>query len=254
MAFKWLLDFTRRVVEKKYFNNIVILAISLNTAMLALETNRSFAKEYRQLFDFFGLAFSLVFVVEITLKLFAYRKSFFKDGWNIFDFFIVSITILPVSEATSAMRAFRVLRLLRLTSSFPALRQVVESIFRAIPGVSAIIVIFVLVYVCASIMATLLYQDISPTYFGDMATTSFTLFQIMTLESWASNIVRPVLNSSPFASLFFILFIIVTNFILINFFVAVFIQATNANNDIQAAKLDSLEKKIDELTEKIKKN
>ncbi|MGC6476412.1 MAG: ion transporter [Parvibaculales bacterium] len=247
-----VINVSKKITNHSLFQNLIILTIIANTVMLAFETNTIWASSYQSVFQIFNIVFSAIFIIEIILKIIALRKDFYKDGWNIFDFLIVATTILPVSEGFTAMRALRVLRLLKLTSAFPSLRRVVESIFRAIPGVSSILIIFILIYIVASIMATLMFQHISPKYFGDLLSTSFSLFQVMTLESWASNIVRPIIDNHAFASVFFILFIVITNFVLINFFVAVFIEATSSETNSQKEQIEILEKKIDLLIEQTK--
>jgi voltage-gated sodium channel len=237
--------FSIRITEHRVFQNLIVAAILLNTTALALETDQNLAAQFKSLFVQANIFFSVVFVTEIILKMVAQRGNFFRDGWNIFDFIIVSFTVLPIAGNLSAMRALRVIRLLRLTSAFPSLRRTVETIFRAIPGVSSILIIFVLIYIVASIMGTLMFQDILPEYFGNLVKTAFSLFQIMTLEAWASDIVRPIIEQVPWSSTFFVIFIIATNFILINFFVAVFIEATNSSDNDHSNDLVRLEKKID---------
>jgi len=239
------------ITEHRVFQNLIVTAILLNTTALALETDQNLATQFNSLFAQANIFFSVVFVTEIILKMVAQRRNFFRDGWNIFDFIIVSCTVLPIAGNLSAMRALRVIRLLRLTSAFPSLRRTVETIFRAIPGVSSILIIFVLIYIVASIMGTLMFQDILPEYFGNLIKTAFSLFQIMTLEARASDIVRPIIEQVPWASTFFVIFIIATNFILINFFVAVFIEATNSSNNDQADNLVRLEEKIDLLAKDV---
>jgi len=233
-------------LEHKLFDRFIISAIIINTIALALETNTTLSHNFEKEFFIVNLLFSGIFFTEITVKLSVYRKKFFKDGWNNFDLIVVIATTIPGAQSITALRSLRVLRLLRLTSQFGSLRKVVEQILRAIPGVFSTIILFLLVYVIGAIMSTLMFQDISPEYFGSLSKSTFSLFQIMTLEAWSSNIARPLIELSPFASPFFVLFIIATNFILINFFVAVFIDATNSiSTNEQNHKIYSLEKKLD---------
>lgn len=235
------------VVEARAFQALIIIAIVLNTLLLAFETDKQLARDHGALFHSGNLVFSVIFTIEIGIKIFAQRTLFFRSGWNLFDFTIVAVTISPLADELTAMRALRVIRLLRLTSALPSLRRTVENIFRAIPGVFSILIIFILIYFVASIMGTLMFQSVSPEYFGDLAKTSFSLFQIMTLEAWASDIVRPITSELPMASLFFILFIIITNFVLVNFFVAVFIEATNSEDKEKEARLERIESEINQI-------
>ncbi|MDA8997079.1 ion transporter [Hellea sp.] len=236
-----------RIVESSPFQNFIIAAILINTLILALETNQSIAKNYTGHFLISHIIFSIIFLLEILTKLIAWRGKFFKDGWNIFDLIIVCVTTLPGSQEITALRSLRILRLLKLTSALPSLRKVIETIFKAIPGVFSILIVFLIIYLISAIMATLMFQKASPEYFGSIMDSSFTLFQVMTLESWASGVARPIIEVVPYAKIFFVIFIIITNFILINFFVAIFIEATNSSSHSQDERILSIEKKLDML-------
>jgi len=172
-----------------------------------------------------------VFVVEISAKLYAYRRRFFCDPWNVFDFLIVTIALIPASGPLAVMRALRILRVLRLISMVPRLRFVVESLLHAIPGIAAIAGLLVLLYYVFAVMATGLFGTAHQAWFGSIGKSMYTLFQIMTLESWSMGIVRPVMETHPYAWLFFIPFILLSTFTILNLFIAIIVNTMQTIHD-----------------------
>ena len=172
-----------------------------------------------------------VFVVEISAKLYAYRWRFFHDPWNVFDFLIVAIALIPASGPMAVLRALRILRVLRLISMVPRLRFVVESLLQAIPGIASIAALLVLLYYVFAVMATGLFGGAHPAWFGTLGKSMYTLFQIMTLESWSMGIARPVMETHPYAWLFFIPFILVATFTMLNLFIAIIVNTMQTMHD-----------------------
>jgi voltage-gated sodium channel len=157
-----------------------------------------------------------IFVVEIALKLVAFRLAFFREGWNVFDFLIVAISLAPATEGFAVLRALRILRVLRAVSLVPSLRRVVEGLIRALPGMGSVFMLMSLIFYIGSVMATKLFAHSHPDWFGSIGASAYSLFQIMTLESWSMGIVRPVMEVHPWAWAFFVPFILVTTFAVVN--------------------------------------
>jgi len=174
-----------------------------------------------------------IFVIEIVLRLGARGWRFFRDPWSLFDFAIVGIALLPASESLSVLRALRILRVLRLISAVPRMRQVVQGLLGAIPGIAAIMALLVLVFYVCAVIATKLFSETFPEWFGHIGASMFSLFQIMTLESWSMGIVRPVMEQFPMAWLFFVPFILVATFTILNLFIAVVVGAMQAEHDAE---------------------
>ncbi|MEM8798397.1 MAG: ion transporter, partial [Pseudomonadota bacterium] len=172
-----------------------------------------------------------IFVVEIIAKLFVFRHRFFRDPWNIFDFVIVSIALMPTSGALSVLRALRILRVLRLISIVPALKRVVGAFIEALPGMGSIFLLMGLVFYVFAVMATKLFAETFPQWFGSLGGSAYSLFQIMTLESWSMGIVRPVMEVHPYAWLFFVPFIVCTTFTVLNLFIGVIVSAMQDEHD-----------------------
>jgi len=218
-------------VESARVQWFVVVLIVINAVTLGLETSKtvsSVAGDWLLAIDGLILA---VFVTEMALKLYAYRWRFFTSGWNTFDFVIVAIALLPASGPLAILRALRILRVLRLVSMVPSLRFVVESLLRAIPGIASIAALMLLVFYVFAVMATGLFGDAYPAWFGSVGASMYSLFQVMTLESWSMGIVRPVMETHPLAWLFFVPFILITTFTVLNLFIAIIVNTMQNLHD-----------------------
>ena len=143
---------------------------------------------------------------------------------------IVTIALVPASEQFSVLRALRILRALRLISGVPRMRRVVEALLRAVPGIGAVAALLLLVFYVFSVIATKLFGGAFPHWFGTIGESMYSLFQIMTLESWSMGIVRPVMQQFPFAWAFFVPFIIVSSFTVLNLFIAIIVDSMQTLN------------------------
>ncbi|WP_417626556.1 ion transporter [Pararhodobacter aggregans] len=219
--------------------NGIIAVILLNAIVLGMETSDSIMASFGPLIVAIDTACLAVFVVELTLKLVALRLSFFRSGWNLFDFVIVGIAIVPGAGNFSVLRALRVLRLLRVISVAPALRRVVEGFVRAIPGMGSVILLMGMIFYISAVLATQLFGTGFPEWFGDLGASTYSLFQIMTLESWSMGIVRPVMEVYPYAWAFFVPFILVTTFAVVNLLVGLIVNSMqDAHNEESDARTD----------------
>lgn len=212
-------------VESPVVAKTITAIIIVNAITLGLETSDRVMEQVGPFLHILDRAVLVVFVVELLVKLFAFGGRFFKSGWNIFDFVIVSIALAPSSGNLSVLRALRILRALRLVTIVPSMRRVVAALIAAIPGISSVVALLVLVYYVFAVMVTKLYGDTFPDWFGTVGKSMYSLFQIMTLESWSMGIVRPVMEVYPYAWLVFVPFIMVTSFAVINLFIAVIVNA-----------------------------
>jgi voltage-gated sodium channel len=214
----------RALVEHPRFQNAIIGVIVFNAITLGCETSTYLATGYGfalHVLDRIALA---VFVVELTLRLYAHRLRFFTDAWGVFDFVIVAIALVPASGSFSVLRALRILRAMRLVSAIPSMRRVVGSLLAALPGMASIGMLLSLILYVAAVMATKLFGETAPKYFGDFGTSLFSLFQIMTLEGWP-DIAREVMAQQPVAWAFFVVYILVATFTTLNLFIAVVVNA-----------------------------
>ncbi|MFC4561927.1 ion transporter [Nocardiopsis mangrovi] len=217
-----LRDHIGRIVDARWFQNAVILVIILNGVSLGMET---YQDRFGHLETYFRLAehgFVAFFVVELSLKLWARGWAFFRDPWNWFDLMVVGVALIPASEGFSVLRLLRILRLLRLISVIPQMRGIVNALFRSVPGLGAVIgVLFVIMYT-AAVLGEKLFEGISPEYFGDLGTTLYTLFMLLTTENWP-DISDSVMGEAPYAWLYFVVFIVISAFIVLNLIIAVIV-------------------------------
>lgn len=216
-------------VESPGPRNFIIGLIIINALILGIETSdrvmASAAGDWLLLANRLILG---VFVVEIGLKLFALGPRFFRSGWNNFDFLVVGISLVPTTGPLEILRALRVLRILRLLSQVPKLRQIIESLLRALPGMGWTALLLMLIFYVFAVMGTELFGDEFPQWFGNLGSSLFSLFQIMTLESWSTGIARPIMESQPWAWVFFVPFILVSSFMVLNLFIAIIVTATQS--------------------------
>jgi voltage-gated sodium channel len=216
------------------FERFIIAVILFNAVTLGLETVPWAMDRFGAVLltlDHLALA---IFVVEIALKLVAMGPRFFTRAWNIFDFTIVMISLAPASEGFAVLRAFRILRVLRLMSMLPSMRVVVQALLEAIPGMSSVLALLSLVFYVFAVMATKLFGAAFPEWFGSIGSSLYSLFQVMTLESWSMGIVRPVMEVYPLAWLFFVPFILLTTFAVLNLFIAIIVNAMHATHAEEA--------------------
>lgn len=219
------------LVESAGFTNFISIVIVLNAIGLGLETSPAVMRQWGELIHGFDRLALGIYCVEIALKLAAWREAFFKSGWNWFDLIIVTVALIPASGTLAVLRALRVLRVLRLFSVVPRLRSVVDALLGALPGMGSVVVVMGLVFYVAAVMATKIFAPSFPDWFGSVARSAYSLFQIMTLESWSMGIVRPVMEVYPLAWLFFVPFIIVTSFAVLNLFIALLVSSMQSQQD-----------------------
>lgn len=208
----------------KVQNGIVIL-ILLNAILLGVETWQWAMESIGWWVLVLDQIILTVFVIEITARLIVHRLEFWKDPWSIFDFSVVVIALLPATGSFAVLRALRVLRVLRLLTTVPSMRKVVSALLKAIPGLGSIALLLLIIYYVFAVIATNLFGEAYPEWFGNIGQSLYTLFQIMTLESWSMGIARPVMENFPFAWAFFVPFILIATFTMLNLFIAIIVNA-----------------------------
>jgi voltage-gated sodium channel len=211
--------------------HFLVFLIVINATILGIETNSDVMTSWGD--ELFLLDHTIlgIFIAEIVLLIAARGFSFFKDAWCVFDFIVVGIALVPASGSLSVLRALRVLRVLRLINKVESMRKVVGGLLSSLPGLGSVFGLIMIIFYVASVIATNLFHKDFPEWFGSLSTSAFTLFQVMTLESWADGIARPVMEHFPYAWVFFILFILIATFIVFNLFIAVIVDSITADKD-----------------------
>jgi voltage-gated sodium channel len=225
----------RAALETSRFQQLLIAVIVINSATLGLETSATAVENYGTVLMVLDHLALYIFVAELCAKLYAYGWRFFRNPWNLFDAAIVTISLLPMAEGLSVLRALRILRALRLISVVPSLRRVVTALLVAVPGMSSIVLLLGLVLYVTAVMGTKLYHLTAPEYFGDLPTSLFTLFQMMTGDAW-SDITREVMAQHPSAWVFFVVFMLVCTFVVLNLFIAVVVSAMEEEHAEESVK------------------
>ena len=255
----------KSLIETPRFGNFIMTVIVFNAILLGMETSKTLMGAIGPVLVALDTICLAIFVLELLAKMFVYRFRFFRDGWNIFDFVIVAISLVPATQGLSALRALRILRVLRLVSTAPRLRRVVEGFVTAIPGMASVFLLMALVFYIGAVIATKLFAETFPNWFGTLGSSLYSLFQIMTLESWSMGIVRPVMEVHPYAWMFFVPFIIVTTFAVVNLLVGLIVNSmqdahaeeSNADTDAYredvAARLAAIEARLDRLLDQREK-
>ncbi len=260
------------VLEKglawKHTQKIITFVIILNAVVLGILTDKSLSQEQIFLLEAVDKACLVIFVIELVVKLLVYRKNFWSDAWNVFDFVVVASSIIFISSSVSIIRAFRIFRLLKALAEFPELQILVSAMLKAIPSMSwALVLLFIIFYIFA-VFGSALYGDSFPELFGGVGGSMFTLFQVMTFESWATAVARPIMEIYPYAWIYFLVFILLTSITLLNVMVGIVVEAVGTISEAakkkQAAKdaakaqyegyeADEVEKEIRKHFEEIEK-
>lgn len=221
--------------------NTILGIIVFNAIMLGLSTSEAIMANFGSLLGVLDHFVLFIFVLEMLLKLYAYGIRFFRNAWNIFDLFVVSVGLLPQTEGLSALRGLRVIRAMRLLSAIPQMRAVVQALLNALPGMGAVIIMISIVFYVFAVMATIMYGDTFDIWFGTLGRSFYTLFQIMTLESWSMGVVRPIMEVHPAAWIFFVPFIVITAFSVLNLFIGLLV------NTMQSAVEEDTEAEFEKL-------
>ena len=233
------------LVESSRFTTFITVLIIINAITLGFETDKTIVESYGSILILIDNIILLVFTVEVLVKFYCYRFHFFKSGWNVFDLLIVAISWAPAAGPLAILRALRILRVLRLLSVVPSLRRVIAAIGHSIPGMISVIGVLVLVFYISAVLTTKLFgQHPDPNmqeWFGTVGASAYTLFQIMTLESWSMGIVRPTMEIFPLAWIFFVPFIIITSFAVLNLFIGIIVDSMQSVNDTARADADVVE-------------
>ncbi len=222
------------IIESRRFEYLITALIVVNAVTLGLETSPEAMASFGPLLVLADRALLTVFVVELVARFLVYRGDFFKDPWRVFDFVIVGIALVPASENLSVLRALRILRVLRLISIVPSLKRVVGGLIAALPGMGSIVLLLALVFYVFAVMATQLFGQSFPDWFGSITASVFTLFQVMTLDSWSTGVLRPVMEVYPYAWAFFIPFVVTTSFAVLNLFIGIIVSAMQEEHEASA--------------------
>jgi len=235
----------KRFSESIAVQNLIVGLIVMNSITIGFETSEAVMASFGETLLLIDKIILAVFVIEIGLKVYADRLSFFRSGWNVFDFSIVAVALLPTSGSFAILRALRIFRSLRLVKNVPRLRFIVESLFHSLPSLMWIFVLLALVFYVFAVVGTNLFGTEYPEWFGNLGASMFSLFQIMTLEGWA-DISRTITKTFPFANIYFITFIALASYTTLNIFIAIVV---NTMSEVQQRTSQKSVTKIEEMVQ-----
>lgn len=226
----------RRFVDCGPFQAIVLVLILANAVILGADTLPGISEQLRLWLVRIDRVIVYAFACEVTVRIYAHRAEYFKSGWNLFDFIIILSSLIAATSGLAAIRAFRVLRVLRVVTVIPRMRLVVSALLDAIPGIASVGVVIVLIVYVFAVIAANLYGPAHPAIFGDVFTAMYTLFQVMTLEGWA-DIAAEVGATHPRSWIFFLTFVLIATFTMLNLFVAIVVRVVEEDADLCMADL-----------------
>lgn len=226
----------QQFLAARWIQYLIIGLILLNALTLGLETSHSLMERWGSWVKLADRIILALFTLEVLAKLLAWKLRFWRDPWNVFDFAVVAVALVPSSGPIAVLR---VLRLLRLVRMLPKLRYIVEALLKAVPGMLSIFGLLLLVFYVFAIIATSLFGQTHPDWFGSLGASLYSLFQIMTLESWSMGIARPVMAVHPWAWAFFVPFILVSTFTVLNLFIAIMVDAMQSIEEKQQAETEA---------------
>lgn len=228
----------RTIVGVPLFEYSIVGLILLNAAILGLETNATLVTRFGSWFQLGHHLILAAFIIEAALKITAVAprfKLYFGDGWNLFDFSVILLSLLPATgELAMIARLARLLRVLRLFSTIPELRLIVATLMRSIPSMGHVILLMSIIFYIYAITGYHLFHSHDPEHWGDLGLAALTLFRVVTLEDW-TDVMYTALDLYRWAWLYFISFIFVGTFVIINLFIAVVL------NNLEQAKIEELD-------------
>lgn len=214
-------DQVTQLVESRWFSNTMLAVILVNAVILGWATYGGSVLPYLDAAERFVIG---LFVIEMVLKLYAWRGGFWKDPWNWFDFAVVAVSLIPASGPFAVLRILRVLRVMRVVTAVPQMRQIIGALFKAVPGMGTVIGLLLIVVYTSAILAQQLFGETVPEFFGDLGTTLYTMFVLLTTEDWP-DVSDAVLAHHPYGWIFFVLYIVLTAFIMLNLVIGVIVTS-----------------------------
>ena len=231
----------RKIVDSSVFQGIILFIIVFNSVIMGIETIRNLSDSAVSTLATINMVCLIIFIVEIVVKLLAYGLDYFKDPWNWFDVIIVGVSM---ASGLAFMSAFRAMRVLRVLKSLKALRGtklighvrklqiIIDAIVKSIPSIGWTGVLLLLIYYIFALIGVNLFGEAFPDWFGTIGKAMYTLFQVMTLESWSMGISRPVMAEFSYAWAYFVPFVLLSSFVVMNVVVGIVV---NAISEVAAA-------------------
>uniref|UniRef100_A0A8D2Q8J7 Calcium voltage-gated channel subunit alpha1 H n=1 Tax=Varanus komodoensis TaxID=61221 RepID=A0A8D2Q8J7_VARKO len=237
-------DKLKRIVESKYFNRGIMIAILINTLSMGIEYHEQ-PDELTNALEISNIVFTSMFALEMLLKLLAFGIwDYIKNPYNIFDSIIVVISVWEIMGQSdgglSVLRTFRLLRVLKLVRFMPALRRQLVVLMKTMDNVATFCMLLMLFIFIFSILGMHLFgckfglkTDTGDTMpdrknFDTLLWAIVTVFQILTQEDWNVVLYNGMASTSSWAALYFVALMTFGNYVLFNLLVAILVEGFQA--------------------------
>lgn len=243
----------RQLVESKWFQFSVLGIICLNAIVFGIQTSAWARVQCGKWLNVVDIVCLGVFTVELVLKIIVYNRRFCKDPWNVFDFIVVAVSFVPDCGMFSSIRLFRILRIFKLISGIRHMRIILGAIVKSVRGIMWTGSLLLLIYYVYGILGTHLFGVRFEDWFGSLGKSIYSLFQIMTLESWSMGIARPVIAVYPYAWIYFVSYILMSSFLVMNVVVGIVLNSISecCQASESETKKSSLQEELSKLKEQI---
>ncbi len=206
-----------KLLSTDSFDLFIMSIILADAIVLGLLTSDVVNMYFYQGLFLLDRLFMAIFIVEMLLKLYAFRGAFFKSGWNVFDLIVISISSFPAISAFIIVRAFRLFRLFKYVHRFSKANSIVSVFLELLPVFVSFLGVFLVFFYVFAIMAVSMFGDVFIS-FESIGRAMFTLLQVFTLDGWASTIARPVMEVFPSSWIYFVV-LVMTSFLLVVSFI-----------------------------------
>ncbi|XP_043349599.1 voltage-dependent T-type calcium channel subunit alpha-1H isoform X4 [Dermochelys coriacea] len=244
----------KRIVESKYFNRGIMIAILINTLSMGIEYHEQ-PDELTNALEISNIVFTSMFALEMVLKLLAFGIfGYIKNPYNIFDGIIVIISVWEIigqsDGGLSVLRTFRLLRVLKLVRFMPALRRQLVVLMKTMDNVATFCMLLMLFIFIFSILGMHLFgckfslkTDTGDTVpdrknFDSLLWAIVTVFQILTQEDWNVVLYNGMASTSSWAALYFVALMTFGNYVLFNLLVAILVEGFQAEGDANRSDTD----------------
>lgn len=236
----------KTLVESQKFDKFILFMIVFNALILGMITSDNmlnFFGNWLYLLDFLCLG---VFIAEMCMKIYVHKNKFFKSKWNVFDLSIVILTIAPASSALIIFRTFRLLKYLALNDR---LKLIIDGFILAVENLLPLAVLLLGFFYVFAILGVNLYGE-EFVQFSNLQASFLSLFQVFTLSNWMEDLATPIMLLNDNAWFYFIGFLIVSWLVLLSYVISLIQKVifskkvTENHKNIKAieTKLKSLEK------------
>lgn len=238
---------------------IADLVIISNVVCIVILLNNETSPQVTKWIEIFLDISLVVLFIELGVRMY-YKRNFWRTPGDVFDFVVTTVCAVSLMPSLISLRTLRLVRLIRMLRIFSInryMRLFSEAMVKSLPRVAWSSGFFGMTLLIYAIIGMDSYGATAPEYFGSLSRSLFTLFQVMSLESWASQVARPIMSVHPLAWLYFVSYILIASYILLSLVAGVITATTvevyeheESHKDILTA-IKKLQKQVDELSKRL---